>query len=186
MFMCSTGSKATAAAYTKALSTKGSHVVDSGHAAESLVGGKKVAGSVHLANDQNVGVLGTGRTTIEVTPHGATTTTDPVPVGNVQASTVGVFTCNSTDLRGQYSGTTFTGIDSGHDRDTSIGALDAAAVAYTNVLASGGTLDSATDAATKALPADNYGYATEDVKQENYKNLQDGDHAVTTPKKKDN
>jgi RHS repeat-associated protein len=180
------GDKATVQNYTNALHTPGAHVIDTGHTVETKdPSGKIVAGSVHLS-DGNVGKIGTGETVMEVTSNGGSFTfIDPLAVGNVRASTVGVFGCNSVDLQPQYSNTSFTGIDSGADKGTSIQSLDDAAAAYTNTLVTGGSLNAATDAATKALPAHNQVWKDENDHSKGDRSAQDGDKTVTTPKQKD-
>ena len=173
--------KATVKSFTNALHTPGAHVVETGHSLEQEQGRTIVAGSSHLS-DGNVGTLGVGKTRNA----DGQTVMDPTPPGNVQASTVGIFDCNSADLQEIFPNTTFTGVDSGPDKGTSVEALDDSAAACTSTLVNGGSVDAATKAATDALPANNTVWVDQNDHSKGTKNMQDGDHAVTTKPKQEN
>jgi hypothetical protein len=70
-----------------------------------------------------------------------------LPVTNVQASSVAIFGCYSTELGGPYSGTTYTGTGP----TTNTLAEDAGALAYTSALVQNGTFDQAQGAAQGAM-----------------------------------
>jgi RHS repeat-associated protein len=74
-----------------------------------------------------------------------------MPVGDVTAPTVGIFGCDSNQLSGQYSSTTFTGVDSGPDNLTSMNGLDLAAGQYALDLGAGKDPAQAATDATNAL-----------------------------------
>lgn len=154
------GAAATVENYKAALATPDGHVVVSGH---SVVDRNNNAASVNLAN----GDVGT----IPSEAHYQAGVRE-TPVGEVQASTVGVFGCNTSELAPQYSSTTFTGVEGGTDHGTTLTTLDAAARAYTNVLAKDGTTTSATSAANAKVKASTM---AED---------HNGDRVVTVEKKK--
>lgn len=132
------GRSATVANYNKALATADSHVVVAGHSVEDK---SHTAGAVHLAD----GDVGTMQAQVSKNAN--------VPVSNVQASTVGVFGCNTFDLANQYSNTTFTGVASGKNGGTTLTAVDSSARAYTNVIAKDSSVDAATAAANSTLKA---------------------------------
>jgi hypothetical protein len=174
--------KATVKNLTNALHTPGAHVVETGHSLETKdQNGNITAGSSHMS-DGNVGTIGVGKTKNA----DGQTVMDPTPPGNVQASTVGIFDCNSADLQELYPNTTFTGINSGKDQGTSVQALDDSAAAYTSTLVNGGSIDAATKAATDALPANNVVWVDDNDHSKGTRSAQDGDHAVTTKAKPEN
>jgi RHS repeat-associated protein len=156
------GTKADSVAYTNALSTPGAHVVFAGHSVEAVQSDAtetitKVAGSVHLP-DHDVGTM-------------TSTGLLPAQPGNVAASSVALFGCNTVDLVSQYAATTFTGMASGSDFGTTLVALGSAALAYTSVLADGGTVEQAAKAAGTRV------VASPDRQDHN------GDRVVIIPKK---
>ena len=75
----------------------------------------------------------------------------------VSASSVSVFACNSNDIASQYSGTNFTGVQSGPD-GTALDTLDQAAAGF--VAAGGG--QAGVDAANTAIDNSNYPIDTGD------------------------
>jgi RHS repeat-associated protein len=133
------GMEADSEAYTQALTTPGAHVVFAGHSVDVDIAGRTFADSVNLP-DRDVGTA-------------TSTGLDPVNVPDVTASSVAVFACNSIDLSGQYSPATFTGVFSGTDYGTTLTALGSAALAYTSVLATGGTPEAAARAANNQIKA---------------------------------
>ena len=133
------GAKATTGNYESALQTPGAHVIDAGHTVDDNTGH---AVGVLLGNNQGV-----GDPTITTLPLNGQAGGPLVPVGNVQAADVAVFGCNSTDLQGQYSGTTFTGTQP----TTNTQAEDAGARTFTDTLVRGGTVDQASGAAQQSM-----------------------------------
>ena len=132
------GNDATAGRFTNALNTEGAHVIDAGgHSVEDNQGN-----AVGILLGGNTGV-GSPAFTTDVGPAG----TPLVPVGNIQASDVAVFGCNSTQLAPQFSDTTFTGTRP----TTNTVAEDTAAATYTDKLVRGGTVDQAATAAAGTM-----------------------------------
>lgn len=138
------GRNATVDAYKKALATPNAHVIFAGHAVED---GSHHSGSVHLANG-DIGTL----TSVESAKNGV----DAQPVAGVKATSVGAFGCNTSDLAPQYSGTSYTGVNSGSDAGTSLEALGNAARAYAGTLAKGGGISDANTAAEQQIQASPY------------------------------
>jgi RHS repeat-associated protein len=132
------GNAATADRFTNALNTEGAHVIDAGgHSVEDNQGS-----AVGVLLGANTGV-GNPAFTTDVGPAG----TPLVPVGNVQASDVAVFGCNSAQLAPQFAGTTFTGTQP----STNTVAEDVAGATYTDKLVRGGTVDQAAGAAASTM-----------------------------------
>jgi RHS repeat-associated protein len=126
--------------FLAAVHTEGAHVIDTGHTVETNEGS---AAAVLLGNNGAVG-----------NPNivGSTLPKDgmpglPVIAPNVQASTVAVFGCNSNDLAGQYSNTTFTGTSP----TSNTAAEDTGALRYAQTLVRGGTVGQATAAAQSGM-----------------------------------
>jgi RHS repeat-associated protein len=165
------GDRATAANYQAAVATPGAHVIDMGHTFENNVG---QAGAVLFGDN-----LAVGDTTMPPVPaldlsfSGGLMLSfggGPVlPLGDVQAADVAIFSCNSADLLSQYASGiagqsfTFTGTSPG----VGTGPADAGALVYTQTMVIGGSaslagamaqgaLQTATDQAN-ADPANNQG-----------------------------
>jgi RHS repeat-associated protein len=130
------GAAATSANYQSAVQTPDANVVFAGHTTEFAGQNRVEAGGVLLGNNQGVGNT---QTTVNGQPLAAT--------GNVQAASVSVFGCNSTDLAGQYSGTTFTGTQPG----TNTTAENAGAAAFTDASVRGKDTTQAGQAAQTAM-----------------------------------
>lgn len=111
------GAAATVARFTQAASNPDAHVVVSGHSVHDQSG---TVGSMKLA-DGDVGTM-------------TSTTTAPTSTSSVQASTVGLFGCQTEDMAGQFTSGTVTTVSSGSDGNTSLRALDDGAVAYSDAL----------------------------------------------------
>ena len=116
------GAAATTANYQSAIQTPDANVVFAGHTTDFAGQNGVEAGGVLLGDDQGV-----GRTDTTINGQRLAAT------GNVQATSVSVFGCDSTDLAGQYSGTTFTGTKP----TTNTTAEDSGAAAFTDAVVRG-------------------------------------------------
>jgi RHS repeat-associated protein len=134
------GKDATAGQFLKDLRADGAHVIQVGHA---VVNDNDVAVGVLLSNNEAMGMNPDAKTKDTDSQKGSFFT----PVPNVRADDVAIFGCNSNDLAGQYSDTTFTGI-SPH---AWVKAEDAGAAAYADAMVRGGTVNKAAAAAQKAM-----------------------------------
>jgi RHS repeat-associated protein len=130
------GAAATSANYQSAIQTPDANVVFAGHTTEFAGRNGVQAGGVLLGDNQGVGRTDT---TINGQPLAAT--------GNVQAASVSLFGCNSTDLAGQYSGTTFTGTQP----TTNTTAENAGAATFTDAMVRGKDTTQAGQAAQAAM-----------------------------------
>ena len=123
-----------------AVHTQGAHVIDTGHTVETNTGS---AAAVLLGNNGAVGDPNIVGSTLPADGQPGC----PVLMPNVQASTVAIFGCNSTDLAGQYSNTTFTGTSP----TTNSVAEDVGAQRYTQTLVRHGTVGQASSAAQAGM-----------------------------------
>jgi len=159
--------EATAEAMNKVIGTPGAHVVYAGHADSPEDGAAPRE------------ILPMGSTSL-TTPRfdGAPLSSDDgssgtaVGITGVNASSVGIFGCDSADFAVYFGGTNFTGLNSGTDRLTDLSTIDAAALAYTSSLSTGQSLDQAT------------AKANEQVKKSTFKSDKDGDKVYSVPKQK--
>jgi hypothetical protein len=130
------GSNVTAAAYNKALGTADTHVVLVGHTISATEGGHPWGAVLSNSGTDTLTVsTGSGGTLHWPSisdPAFQSSGFNPIADGptGIQASSVAVFGCNSFDLASQYSGTSFTGIQSGADGLTAVPTTDAAAAAW--------------------------------------------------------
>jgi RHS repeat-associated protein len=129
------GSSATAQEYARRLSQSGAIVIFTGHSVHDTT---LTVGSVKLW-DNAVGTMP------------STTGVEPLSTPSVQASTVGIFACESVDLASQYTPDSFTSVQDGTNDGTTLRALDAAAAQYTDSLARNQRPASATEAAGGAV-----------------------------------
>jgi RHS repeat-associated protein len=132
------GAAATSANYQSAIQTPDANVVFAGHTTDFVPLDNRAAqaGGVLLGDNQGVGRTDT---TINGQPLAAT--------GDVKAASVSIFGCNSTDLAGQYSGTTFTGTKP----TTNTTAENAGAAAFTDAMVRGKDTTQAGQAAEAAM-----------------------------------
>ena len=136
------GPAATSEAYKAALGTEGAHVIDAGgHTVENNTG---AAGALLLGDNRGVGDPNVVPSTVanDGMPGGPV-----IPVGDVKAADVAILGCFSTQLAGQYAGTTFTGTMP----TTNTVAEDGAGAAYANSLSRGGTVSAAAGAAQSTM-----------------------------------
>ena len=129
--------KATRQAYVNALKTPDAMVVFVGHTLDVMSDslGRNQAQSVYFPDSETVGKVHDG-----IAPN------SPTP-DNIAAQNVAVFGCNSADLADQYSSTDFVGA-----MGTVSGSyFETGAAAYTDVLASDGTVSDAVSASQNAM-----------------------------------
>jgi hypothetical protein len=128
------GPKATVEAFNKAKDTPDTHVVFVGHSIESdsnhALGIELSDGASYGKQGSNYFPAGEGADA----PPGMVSTTD-TGGDPLSANSVALFGCNTFDLAPEYSGTNFTGVQSGPD-GTNMETLDLAAAGW--VTAGGG------------------------------------------------
>jgi RHS repeat-associated protein len=137
------GADANAVRYIAALHTEGANVVETGHTVDPASPPPN-AGGVLLGDNFGVG---------DPSTVGSTLSFNGLPgypllsVPTVEADTVALFGCYTSDLAGQYSNATFTSVSPLVD----MSAADVGALAYTATLVNGGTVDAAVAAAQAAM-----------------------------------
>jgi hypothetical protein len=175
------GNNATVGAFNKALSTPGTHVVFVGHTVHEP--GKTTPYGVGLSNGESSGK--NGSTTVGMTetpsatpgePPSLSMSIDATSSASVSASSVALFGCNSYDLASQYSGTDFTGVQSGAN-GTEAETLDSAAAAW--VGAGGG--QAGDTAANGAIDASQYPVDTGDNVESEQPATNPNDNASAPP-----